>query len=196
MVTPCEKKGLDLMHAMKKTFLFLLLAYSYIFTNAQQDLGIWNSNYAGILGIGINPSSIVDSKLKWDVNVLSWNVVYDNTFLFIPRDSLKFFGIKNILNDVFNQTQFITEFNHANPDQQFDVTLSNEFAGPSFMMRVGKKSEIGFTTAARMYVNINDITGHFGQNAFAYLDEQDLYNTTFTDNSARLNSMGWLEYGG
>ncbi|HYV92113.1 MAG TPA: DUF5723 family protein [Chitinophagales bacterium] len=163
---------------------------------AQQNLGIWNGNYAGIQGAGLNPSAIADSKLKWDVNVLSGDVVYDNTFLFIPRDSLKFFGIKNIIDDITHQTQFITEFSHADPNQKFNVTLSTEFVGPSVMFPVGKKSEIGFTTAARFYANINDITGHFGQNAFAYLLEQDLYKTTFLDNTAKLNAMGWLEYGG
>src|SRR5690242_18053179 len=122
---------------MKRISTSLLLMCWYIFTNAQQNLGIWNSNYAGIAGSNLNPSSIVDSKLNWDLNVLSANVVYDNTFLFIPRDSLKFFGFKHILDDVFNQKQFITEFSHANPNQEFDVTLSSEFLGPSFMIKVG-----------------------------------------------------------
>jgi hypothetical protein len=63
------------------------------------------------------------------------------------------------------------------------------------MMHIGKKSEIGFSTAQRSYANVNDITGHFAQNAFAYLLEQDLWKTTFLDNTAKLNSMAWVEYG-
>jgi hypothetical protein len=62
------------------------------------------------------------------------------------------------------------------------------------MLDLGKQS-IGFTTAARFYTNINNITGHFGENAFAYLQEQNLWNKTFHDNTATLNTMGWLEYG-
>jgi hypothetical protein len=63
------------------------------------------------------------------------------------------------------------------------------------MLSIGKNSAIGITTAQRVYGNINDITGNFGENAFAYLQDPNLWNTTFHDHSARLNSMAWLEYG-
>src|SRR5437762_10494577 len=167
---------------MKKNLLILLLMHSMIFLHAQQNLGVWNSNYAGIQGAGLNPSSIADSKLKWDVNVLSGDVVFDNTFLYIPKDSLKFLGFENIIKDIYHQRQFTTHYDPQNPDKLFDVTLSTEFMGPSIMFRVGKKSEIGLTTAARFYANVNDVTGHFGQNAFNYLLGPDLWKTTFHDN--------------
>jgi hypothetical protein len=162
---------------------------------SQQDLGIRNSNYAGIQAASLNPSSTADSKLKWDVNVLSTSTVFDNTFLFIPRDSLHLFGFKNIIKDIINQTQFITNFDPQNPDKLYDVTLSNEVLGPSFMINLHNQSAIGLTTAARFYANINNITGHFGENAFVYLQEQALWNKIFHDSTARLNTMGWLEYG-
>src|SRR5438552_3963178 len=152
---------------MKKTALLLLCFHNVIFISAQQYLGIRNSNYAGIQGACLNPSSIADSKLKWDVNVLSTNTVFDNTFLFIPRDSLHVFGFKNIINDIIHQTQLFTHFNPQDPDKLYDVTFSNELLGPSFMVNIGKQSAIGLTTAARAYGNINNITGHFGQNALA-----------------------------
>jgi hypothetical protein len=181
---------------MKRTKLLLLLFFcSANFISAQQYLGIRNSNYAGIQSAGLNPSSLADSKLKRDINVFSTNTVYDNTFLFIPRDSLHIFGFKNIITDIINQTQFFTHFDIQHPDRLYNVTFSNELLGPSFMMSVGEKSAIGLTTGARFYANINNITGHFGQNAFVYLQEQDLWNKTFRDNTAKLNAMGWLEYG-
>src|SRR6478735_2414101 len=88
-----------------------------------------------------------------------------------------------------------THFDPQHPDKLYNVTLSNELLGPSFMINTGNKSAIGLITAARFYTNINDITGHFAQNAFAYLQQQDLWNKTFHDSTARLNTMGWLEYG-
>jgi hypothetical protein len=127
--------------------------------------------------------------------VFSANTVFDNTFLFIPKDSLRLFGFKNIINDIIHETQFTTHFDPNYPNRLYHVILSNEVLGPSFMVNLRNNSSIGVTTAARYYTNINNITGHFGQNAFAFLQEQDLWNTTFHDNSARLNTMGWLEYG-
>jgi len=178
-----------------KSIIIVLLLFNVSVICAQQNLGIRNSNYAGIQGAALNPSSIADSKLKWDINAFSFNTVFDNTFLFIPRDSLHVFGFKNIIDDIINQTQFFTHFNPQQPNKLYNVTLSNELLGPSFMMRLNNKSSIGLTTAARFYANINNITGNFGQNAFAYLQEQDLWNTLFHDNTAKLNTMGWLEYG-
>ena len=180
---------------MKKAAIFLLSLLNVIFTHAQQNLGIRNGNYAGVQTVGLNPSSIADSKLKWDINMFSLSTVYDNTFLYIPRDSLHIFGFKNIIYDIINEKQFYTHFNPQNPNELYQVTFSNEVLGPSFMMSVGKHAAIGFTTAQRTYGNINNITGHFGQNAFAYLQEQDLWNQTFHDSTTRVNAMGWLEYG-
>src|SRR6266542_3753986 len=180
---------------MKKTIFLLLFFHNVVNVSAQQDLGIRNSNYAGIQGTSLNPGSIADSKLKWDVNVLSTSTVFDNTFLFIPKDSLHLFGFKNIINDIIHQTQFTTHFDSYDPNKLYNVTLSNELIGPSFMVNLRNQSAIGVTTAARFYANINNITGHFGQNAFAYLQEQDLWNKIFHDSTARLNTMGWLEYG-
>jgi hypothetical protein len=39
------------------------------------------------------------------------------------------------------------------------------------------------------------IPGSTAQNAWAYLEEGDLRNRSLSDNSTRLNGMGWLQYG-
>src|SRR4249920_231621 len=93
----------------KATILFISLS-NVIFISAQQELGVRNSNYAGIQSIGLNPSAIAGSRLKWDINVIATNTLYDNTFLFVPRDSLHVFGFKNIINDIINETQFLTHY--------------------------------------------------------------------------------------
>jgi len=180
---------------MKKATIFLLCLRHVIFIYAQQDLGIRNGNYAGIQSVGLNPSAIADSKLRWDINVFSESTVYDNTFLYIPKDSFHFLGFKKIITDIINEEQFVTHFDAAHPNELYHVTFSNELLGPSFMMSIGRHAAIGLTTAQRTYGNINSITGNFGQNAFVYLQDEGMWNKTFHDSTARLNAMGWLEYG-
>src|SRR5678810_320593 len=119
---------------MKKVAIFLLCLHNVIFIYAQQDLGMRNGNYAGIQSTCLNPSAIADSKLKWDINVFSTNTVFDNTFLFIPRDSLHILGFKSIINDIIHQTQFFTHFDPQHPDKLYSVTLSNELLGPSLSL--------------------------------------------------------------
>ncbi len=166
-----------------------------LFLLAQQDLGIRNSNYAGIQGVLINPSSIADSKLKWDVNILSVGEVFDNTFLFAPKSSLTLFGFRKIIEGSIHEDLFYTHFDPQDVNKLYNVTLSTEVLGPSFFLKIAKKHEIGFTMEGRAYANIKNIPGNMAQNAFAYFQETDLWNTTFQDNSSRINSMGWLQYG-
>jgi len=165
----------------------------YLF--AQQNLGIRNSNYAGIQGALLNPSSIAGSKLKWDVNILSGDMVFDNTYLYIPKNLLTVFGFKRIIDGAINETLFYTHFDPRGKDRLYNVTFSTEILGPSFFFKIAKKHEIGFTTAARFYANINNITGNMAENAYAYFRDPALWNFFLKDNTTRVNSLGWLEYG-
>jgi hypothetical protein len=180
---------------MKRMIVFVLCMGIYLNLRAQQDLGIRNSNYAGIQGSLLNPSSIADSKLKWDVNVISVSEVFDNTFLYAPKNSLTFFGVNKIIKGSIHEDLFLTHFNVQDPGKLYNLTFSAEVLGPSFFIKVAKKHVIGFTIAERSYSNIKDISGSLAQNSFSYLLQPDLWNTAFHDSTARVNAMNWISYG-
>lgn len=180
---------------MKKIIVFLLSVPASICIFGQQNLGIRNGNYVGIQGALLNPSSIVDSKLKWDVNILSAGETFANTFLYAPKSAVPIFGFRRIIEGSIHENLFLTHFDPRNPDKLYNVSLSTEILGPSFFASIGAKHAIGLSVTGRAYANIRDITGNFGQNAFDYLLRKDLWNTSFHDHTARLNSMGWTEYG-
>src|ERR1700733_2310080 len=180
---------------MKKTVLFLVCLLSTLCLLAQQDLGIQNSNYAGIQGALLNPSSIAGSKLKWDVNILSGDVIFANTFLYAPKSSVPVFGFKRIIEGSIHEDLFQTRFDPQNPNKLYNLTFSTEILGPSFFIKVAKKHEIGLTIAARAYGNDRNINGQLAQKAFDYFLSSNRWNTVFQDQSARVNAMGWLEYG-
>src|ERR1700679_3829093 len=142
---------------MKKTVLFLLCLHSGLYLLAQQDLGIQNSNYAGIQGALLNPGSIADSRLKWDVNILSGDVIFANTFLYAPKSSVPFLGFKRIIEGSIHENLFDTRFDPQNVNKLYNVTLSAEILGPSFFIKVAKKHEIGLTVAARASGNVRNI---------------------------------------
>lgn len=180
---------------MQKTVALLLCMCCSQGLLAQQLLGIRNSNYAGIQGTMLNPAAIAGSKLKWDVNVLSVDEVFAGNFLYAPKSSLSFFGIKKIIDGAIHEDLFRTHYEIQNPDKLYNVSLSTEILGPSFFVTIAKKHRIGFTMAARAYANIKDISGNAAQNAFDYLRNSSLWNMTSQDHSARVNGMGWLQYG-
>jgi hypothetical protein len=161
----------------------------------QQQLGIQNSNYSGIQGSLLNPSSIADSKLKFDVNFFSWDVTFANDFLYAPKSALNFLGFKRIIKGAIDEDLFLPRYDNKNPNKLYNVTFSTEILGPSFFIKIKNKHELGLTIAARANANVRDITGNVAINAFDYLVAPVLWNTDFHDNTARMNVMGWLEYG-
>jgi hypothetical protein len=163
--------------------------------SAQQNLGIRNSNYAGVQGALLNPSSIADSKLHWDVNVVSGGEVFANSFLFAPKSSLPFFGVGKIIKGSIQENLFLTHFNMTDTSKMYQLSFSTEILGPSFFIKIANKHVVGFTMEERSYANIRNISGNVSQNAFAYLLERDLWNTPFHDSTARVNTMSWLSYG-
>ena len=180
---------------MKRTITLLLGMYIVLLTNAQENLGIRSSNYSGVQGLFLNPSSMADSKLKWEVNVISVGTIFDNTFFYIPKGSVPAFGFKKIINGIVHENLFENHFDPKNPYKLYNIILSSEVIGPSFYAKIAKNKWIGFSIATRANVNNNDVPGHVAQNAFADFKDQRLWNTTWHDNTTKFNSMAWLEYG-
>jgi Family of unknown function (DUF5723) len=180
---------------MKKMVVFFFCLHGFQSLSAQQNLGIRNSNYAGIQGVLLNPSSIAGSKLNWDVNVLSVGEVFDNTFLFAPRSSLNFLGVGRIIRGSIHEDLFYTNYDPQQPNKLYNLTLSTEILGPSFFMKIKKKYSIGFTFSERSYANIKNITGNLAQNAYVYFLDKSLWNTDLQDSTTRINAMSWFTYG-
>ncbi|MBK7856370.1 MAG: hypothetical protein IPJ79_17085 [Bacteroidetes bacterium] len=66
---------------MKKIIFSVAALFFASASFAQDMLGIRNSNYAGVTGLDLNPASIVDSRLKFDFNLVTMGVVLDNNYL-------------------------------------------------------------------------------------------------------------------
>lgn len=179
---------------MKKTVV-LFLTLLTLRAAAQEDVGVRNSNYAGIQGSLLNPSSIAGSKLDWDIQLVSGQVDFANNFLYAPKSQIPFFGIRRIIKGSIDENLFLTRYDPQNPNKLYQVGFSSEFLGPSFFMTIKKKHEIGLTAGLRAAGNIRNITGNAGQNAFDYLLASSLWNTTYQEQSAKINGMGWMEWG-
>ena len=162
---------------------------------AQYDFGIGNSNYSGLLGARINPATMAGSPIQWEVNGLSVGVLYDNTFVYNPKGSVPAFGFRTILKGIIDNEHFATNYSPGDENKRYQFALSTEVLGPSFQLALGNDQQIGFTIAARGYANIRDLPGSTAENAWAYLQDPHLWNRPLSDNSTRLNGMGWLEYG-
>jgi hypothetical protein len=73
---------------MKKLLLFAALSFSY-FAQSQDFAGFNQSNYAGVTGVYQQPASIVDGRMKFDMNLVGINVAAYNNYIGIDRSAFK-----------------------------------------------------------------------------------------------------------
>ncbi len=162
---------------MKKVFLITLLVTSL--TNAQSYLGYLNDNYAGVHGVINNPSSIVDSRFKTDINLFSFSALAGNDY----------YGI-----DIFKalKTNYDLE-----KDSKFFPSSNNNFIanidilGPSFMFNISPKHSIAVFSRARGIANVIGISGDY------YNVLRDGSNKSFNVSNQNYNIIAntWSEIG-
>lgn len=157
--------------------------------------GISGSNYAGVLGIGSNPSGITGSKLYMDYNLLSFNHTAGNNYGYWTGNDLREF-MKNGL--------FPTYYTTAEEERDFTIFRNqvkrygfstNKVTGPSGMVVYGKHA-FALTTALRSIVSFSNLTYDMAIFMYEGLDYPSLQNTIFQhEKKTSLATMQWFETG-
>jgi hypothetical protein len=176
--------------------IFVVLA-SLVFSfqgNGQESSGIALSSYNGIYGTVINPSGLVNSRLFYDINLISGNVFLENNFLLIHKEDFKFMDILS-RNPSFPSSEvpgegfdYNSEINSVRGFEQTDVM------GPAFSLTLGPHGFGVFTRAVTM-TSVSNLPGYLGQLMFEGLDYDSLHGQP--QNHAKFNaaSAGWWELG-
>lgn len=184
---------MNLRKILNKLLVFLLLL-SGVNARGQEMLGIRNSNFAGIQGIGLNPASMVDSRLKWDVNIFSGGVSFENDYLFIPKSKLDFMGLGNIVRQVENKT-YLDEFDAT----KNNIFFSSTIMGPGVMFPITNKHSLAVFVQGRSAISCNGFTAEASKYAYEGFEFSQLHfdNTgkLYDASDVEFNAMAWLEYG-
>jgi hypothetical protein len=170
-------------------------------TRAQQPLlGISNSNYAGIHGLFLNPSSIADSRYKFYFNLITVGASATNTYAgynapFSPWQLIT--GkvpsqYKNANGSVDFKGIYLQESLDGKPKQG---SLGFDFRGPSFMVRLNSKSSLGLTTRARQFTQVNNVSESFARLLKTGIEEESLLNQVNKENQFNLNVNAFTEIG-
>ena len=153
------------------------------FSFGQSYVGHSIDNYSGIQGITYNPSSVVGSNLRGDINLFSASVFGGSDY----------FGIN--LSDI---TSSDGAFDFDENSEKFPSDTNNFFfnidlVGPSFMFNLTKKSSIGVVSRVRANFNINNINGELFESIEDDLDSDD----DFDFDSKHFNGTihAWAEVG-
>lgn len=193
---------------MKRVFTLLagLLSFAGVM-HSQNMIGFQNTNYAGIYGIDYNPSSIVDSRFKMDVNLVSFDFGFTNSYVGMKHSALKgqsafgsymdYRGGDTTAYDEFDNDQFQwVHLQKTSGVENHSVTMGTRVMLPlSFMWTHDDNNAFSMTGEFRMMFNVDGISQPMADLIYSDFDDSLLYNQGFVNNNASIQMMTWHEIG-
>lgn len=172
--------------------------------NAQNYLGVINSNYAGIMGADLQPASIVDNRFVVDVNLFSFSIdAYQNakyfdasilpkrSWLYALKKDTAWMDNKNLYDENFHDVE-----NYNNPNAKPRGGYVNfQFDILNFMFHINRKIALGFSAKVRTIVNIDKIHPKVLKLGEEGLNYSQLWNLDIDGSLLSVNSLAWAEYG-
>lgn len=171
---------------MKKLNYLVFLFIIFIIPNhikAQSYVGITVDNYAGIHSLTSNPSNVVDSRFKADINLISISAFGGSDY----------FGIN--VNDIIKSDggfDFETDAKKF-PSDANNFFVNADILGPSFMFNLSPKSSIAIVSRVRAFFNINNISGELYENISDNFDIGNDFNFNSQDLTGTVHA--WAEAG-
>ncbi len=179
---------------MKKVVILIFVFCSFSVAHSQEMLGIVNSNYAGSNGAMINPSSIVNSKLFMDINLISGNGFVQNNFLHMDLEDYNL--IYYLQNDpIFPKYERHNQSLDHYSDEKMRYAYSNiRLNGPSAMV-VNNNHAFALHTTARAIISVDKMPFEIANFAYEGMDFPPQFNINYIDNDFRFGTMAWGEIG-
>jgi len=155
-----------------------------------QQLGLSSSNFMGTHALYRNPSAIADARQSFYLNLFSFDAGVTNNFL--QYDSP--IPLTDIIRDNLTlEEKYLKENLNGKPKL---FSLSTEFRGPSFMIRLSPKHSLGLTTRLRGGVQLSNLSEDFARLYKVYEgNNNDLVDKLSDNNSFNLNANLYSEIG-
>lgn len=152
-------------------------------THAQTYIGSTTDNSSGVHSLLLNPANAVDSKMRWDINILSTSAFIGNDYLSVDLNNLDSFR-----NGFEIKSEGITDSsNHNNFFGNVDIL------GPSVLFNLDQKNSFAFTTRVRAFFNITNFGGDLYD--LVNKDYNEITNFSLNMEDARGLLHAWAEIG-
>lgn len=181
----------------KKLFtVALFILTSTIMVSAQNNIGMATGNYAGISGVWMNPASIVDSRYKFDINIIGLNSYFTNNYLLVKNGAM--------VRRLFSKDPYNNSFAAVKKDILEEGPLSgkiyarteNNVQFPlSFLVTTSKRSAFAITMVNRTINKIDNLNPLTAQLFYNELRKPSLYNQSMNNDSLKYNFLNWQEVG-
>lgn len=181
---------------MFKKLLVLTILPSIIFlkTYGQDFLGLNTGNYSGITGVMLQPASIVDSRFKFDLNLFSTGMNYNNNYFLLDKDVILKFNKRSF--DKFStfKNRYLSEASLSPGEKVFFQVNQRSQLPLSFMATTGKKSAVAVNLQFRSMIQGTGITQDFAHFAFDNFYTPD-FSSSVDASGLNLKSLSWAEVG-
>lgn len=179
-------------------FISLVIVSSNSLLKAQDLLGISTGNYAGIASVSQNPASIVDSRLKFDINIFGISSSFNNNYLSIKKDALirgSFF--KSPYNSSFDavRADLLVENKLAVGEKAYAHVKTRVQMPLSFMATIGKKSAIALNIESRTGIQMDNISQDLAKMSYENFKYQPYYGQAFNADGLSINALSWISAG-
>ncbi|MDJ1494029.1 DUF5723 family protein [Cytophagaceae bacterium DM2B3-1] len=140
----------------KVPFLIFIFCITVNCSWAQQLLGISNSNYAGVNGVYLNPSSIADSRYGFHLNLVTvQGSITNNYYRYDSPYSLLKLGIERFKEPYNLQPEYYTDANN-NHTKMFNIRANIYL--PSLMIKLSSRHSIAVTNRMRGSFEVTNLT--------------------------------------
>lgn len=162
--------------------------------NAQEQFGLKMSNYGGIDGASLNPSSTVTSKTFLDLNLAAGFFSIENNFLFIHHND---YQLTNFIkkNPELPSYEIRGEgLDYLYGEEPVDGFQTAGGMGPSFSMTLGRHA-FGLSTKVSSATSVNNLPRDIAVLMFEGLDYTPLQDSNFVHDDFDMASLTWWEIG-
>jgi hypothetical protein len=166
------------MTGKSRLYIILLLANGFVAT-AQNYHAVQGSNYAGSLGVGNNPASIVNTPYPWDVTVFGVQEKHSTNAVTLYKYSLLSSPAKSeYLFTGGNFSRYVRE--------NFNINLLNA------RISLNRQTAVAFGMNIRGYTNLRTSSYNFIDSLHSTRDFFNLGNNN-TDLGVNMTSSSWIE---
>lgn len=170
---------------MKRFFVILLMCLGNNFSAFSQEMwGASPSNYAGQMGLDLNPASIVAAPYKWEIHLFSMNESITNNYIYLAANSKLF--RKSFKGESVEQDRLTDRYTKTPNKYAYN---SDFIKYPGFIW-VDKKFSVGFHVSTRVELSATGVPYHlakFIKEGFTYTPQQNQDLVTDNANVALLN---------
>lgn len=152
-------------------------------------LGIANSNFAGNMGMGMNPTSMLLMPYRWELNIISGDIFAENNYIRYPKNQL-----------MGSSEGSVTPLPHGGLLDTYSPAPKNAHERlfmrlPSFIYRTDNDQAFGISFSVRDDISIRNISPKLAKYLFEGLEYIPLSGEPIHVDPFRIAGMTWAEIG-